>query len=132
MERAGKSFAKLKASKSISTEELACAAWPVAVGKAIARHSVAITLVRDKLVVEVEDSTWQKPLFQLRGQILARLSEFLGQGLIGDLEVRIAKQRRPPQRATQLQPPVKADDADGIQDSVMRLVYRQARKKATA
>ncbi|MGI8742028.1 MAG: DUF721 domain-containing protein, partial [Bryobacteraceae bacterium] len=132
MERAGQSFAKLKASKSISAEELACAAWPVAVGNTIARHSTAVALVRDKLVVEVEDVTWQKPLFQLQGQILRRMSEFLGQGLIADLEVRIAKQRRPPQRAMQLTTGNTGDDADEIGDSVMRMVYRQARKKATA
>lgn len=98
----------------------------------IARHSTAVALVRDKLVVEVEDATWQKPLFQLQGQILKRMAEFLGQGPVADLEIRIAKQRRPPQRATQLIPAHSGDDADGIEDSALRMVYRQARKKATA
>lgn len=132
MERAGKSFAKLKASETISPGELAVAAWPAAVGKTIARHSTAVALVRDKLVVEVEDPTWQRPLFQLQGQILNRLSEFLGFGVVGDLEVRIARQRRPPQRETQRPAAKPADDSDLIADPALRLIYRRSRGKATA
>lgn len=130
MERAARSLAKLKSSGQISTEELACAAWPAAVGKTIARHSAAVALVRDKLVVEVEDAIWQKQLFHLQIHILRRVQELLGPGLISDLEFRIAKQRRPPQRETRV--PESADESDHIEDPVLRIVYRQARKRATA
>ena len=82
MERAGKSLARLKISDAISTEELARAAWPAAVGKRIASHATAKSLVRDSLIVEVEDAIWQKNLFHLRFQILAKLSEVLGSGII--------------------------------------------------
>ncbi len=136
MERAGKTLARLKLSKSISAQELACVAWPEAVGATIARYSTPIGLVRKKLVIEVEDATWQQPLFQLEAQILKRIAEVLGAGLVDDLEIRIARPRRPPQRATQLTPnavpAAVPDDADHIRDPVLRIVYKQSRKKATA
>src|SRR5450755_585149 len=97
MERAGRSLSKLIRSDKISTEELARAAWPVAVGKRLAAHAVAVGLVRDHLIVEVEDAIWQKQLFHLRHQILKRLRETIGDELIGGVEFRIAGQRRPPQ-----------------------------------
>ena len=43
MERAGKSLARLKISDAISTEELARAAWPAAVGKRIASQTMLRT-----------------------------------------------------------------------------------------
>jgi hypothetical protein len=140
MERAGKTLARLKLSKTISTEELAYVAWPEAVGATIARYTTPIALVRNKLVVEVEDASWQQPLFQLESQILKRIAEVLGAGVVRDLEIRIARPRRPPQRATQLTPgpiaptapPAISDDADRIQDAVLRTVYKQSRKKASA
>ena len=136
MERAGKTLARLKLSKSISAQELACVAWPEAVGATIARYSNPIALVRKKLVIEVEDATWQQPLFQLEAQILKRIAEVLGAGVVDDLEIRIARPRRPPQRATQLTPtalsPAAVDDADRIRDPVLCMVYKQSRKKATA
>lgn len=131
MERVGKSLSKLKSSGTISTEELARAAWPVAVGKRIALRAVAVSLVRDKLIVEVEDAIWQKQLWHLRFQILKSLADVIGAGLIGDLEFRVAIQRRPPQTATTLTP-ASTDDADRIEDNILRMVYKQARKKASA
>jgi predicted nucleic acid-binding Zn ribbon protein len=132
MERAGKSLAKLKLSDAISTEELAVAAWSAAVGKRIASHATAKTLVRGSLIVEAEDAIWQRQLFHLRMPILAKLAEVLGGGIIRDIEFRTATPRRPPQPAQQLNEPKPADDADLIQDPSMRMLYKQARKKASA
>ena len=132
MERAGKSLARLKISDAISTEELARAAWPAAVGKRIAAHAVAKSLVRDSLIVEVEDAVWQKQLFHLRFQILAKLSEVLGSGIIRDVEFRIPTTRRPPQPARRLSESKSTDEAESIDDPGMRMVYRQSRKKASA
>ena len=132
MERAGKSLAKLKLSDAISTEELAVAAWSAAVGKRIASHATAKTLVRGSLIVEAEDAIWQRQLFHLRMHILAKLADVLGGGIIKDIEFRMATPRRPPQPAQQLNEPKSADDADLIQDPSMRLLYKQARKKASA
>jgi hypothetical protein len=132
MERAAKSLAKLMLSDAISTDDLACAAWTAAVGKRLAAHASATTLVRGSLIVEVDDAVWQKQLFHLRLPILAKLSEVLGAGIIRDVEFRIAKQRRPPQVARRLNESKAFDEADGIEDPGMRRVYKQARKKASA
>ena len=132
MERAGKSLVKLKLSDAISQDDLARAAWPAAVGKRIGAHAVAKTLVRGSLIVEVEDGIWQKQLFYLRFQILAKLQEVVGAGIITDVEFRIATPRRPPQPALSLDAPPIPDEADGISDPGMRIVYKQARKKASA
>jgi len=132
MERAGKSLAKLKLSDAISEDDLARAAWPAAVGKRIAVHAAAKSLVRGSLIVEVEDGVWQKQLFYLRFQILAKLQELVGAGVITSVEFRIGTPRRPPQPALSLSDPRPLDEADAISDAGMRVVYKQARKKATA
>lgn len=133
MERAGKTLAKLK-SDAIAPDQLACAAWTAAVGKRIGAHAVAKTLVRGSLIVEVDDPIWRKNLFYLRFQILGKLCELLGNGIVNDLEFRPATPRRPPQVAQSLQQPKAAspDEADRIEDPGMRIVYKQARKKASA
>ncbi|HXA64661.1 MAG TPA: DUF721 domain-containing protein [Bryobacteraceae bacterium] len=132
MERAGKYLAKLKLSDAISPDDLARAAWPAAVGKRIAAHAAAKSLVRGSLIVEVEDGIWQKQLFYLRFQILAKLQEVLGAGVITDVEFRVATPRRPPQPALSLSDSKPIDEADAIADPGMRIVYKQARKKASA
>ncbi len=133
MERVAKSLARLKLSDAISTEDLARAAWPAAVGKRIAAHASAKSMVRDSLIVEVEDAVWRKNLFQLRFQILGKLSEILGSGVIQDVEFRVpTAPRRPPQPARRLHESDPADEAERIDDPGMRIVYKQARKKASA
>ncbi len=132
MERAAKSLAKLKLGDAVSAQELACAAWPVAVGERIARHAVAKLLVRERLVVEVDDAVWQKQLFHLRHPILKKIRETLGNGVVNDVEFRIAVTRRPPDVARSLNPSKPVDEADRIADPVLRILYRQSRKKASA
>lgn len=138
MERAGKALAKLKLSDAIAPEQLAFAAWPAAVGKRIAMHARPKALVRKSLVIETEDAIWQKQLFHLRLDILAKLAQILGAGIVTDVEFRMATStpRRPPQTAQSHSETVPADEADRIEDPVLRIVYRQARtraiKKATA
>lgn len=133
MERASKTLTKLKSAAGISSEDLARAAWPEAVGKRIANRAIAVGLVRDRLIVEVDDAVWQQQLFHLEGQILKSLRKLIGDDLVRQLEFRVAIARRPPQFATQAAPaPESADEADGIDDFVLRTVYKQARKKATA
>src|SRR5690348_3126469 len=99
MERAARLIKNSKLSRQVLTEDdLACAVWPAAVGKAIAGHTVRIKLVRTTLVVEVEDAIWQRQLHQLSAQILDRLRKLTGSNSIQDLEFRIAIPRRQPQR----------------------------------
>ena len=132
MERAAKSLARMKLSDAVPVEDLVRAAWPLAVGERIAARAVPKALVRGSFVVEVEDAIWQKQLFHLSGDILAKLRKLLGDGIVKDLEFRIATPRRPPQTARSLDSTRPADEADRIHDPVLRLVYKQARKKASA
>lgn len=116
----------------MSAEELACAAWPQAVGKTIAAHTRAARMVRARLIVEVQDGTWQRQLFTLSRHILGNLEKSLGSGLVEDVEFRIVPRRREPQRAAQAAPAFAADEADGIADPVLRRIYRASRKRALA
>lgn len=131
MERAGKALAKLKNSAIITPDELALAAWPAAVGERIAAHAAPKALVRGCLVVEAEDGVWQKQLFHLRFAILAKITELIGTGTVTDVEFRIARgtPRRPPQPARTHGENASGDEADSIKDPVLRVLYKQSRKK---
>jgi hypothetical protein len=134
MERASKLIRHLGlAGGAITVDELACAAWPQAVGKKIASHSRAAKMVRTSLIVEVEDATWQRQLFSLKPFIVHNLAKILGPGMIEETEFRIVPRRRDPQRAIQAVPAgLFADEADAIEDPVMRGIYKNARTKAQA
>jgi len=118
---------------TISKEELACTAWPQAVGKKVAAHTRAAKLVRTRLVVEVEDAVWQRQLFTLSPLIVRGLKKILGPGIVEETEFRIVPRRREPQRAATATPGgLFGDESDAIEDPVMRRIYRAARRKATA
>ena len=128
MERAGRLIGKLKV--CATPEDLARAAWPVAVGKRIAAHSAAVRLDGSCLVVEVEDAVWQGHLMGLRSQIVKRMEEVLGSALVGALVFWPMLARRMPQREERAGR--RADEADDIADPQMRRLYKVARRKATA
>lgn len=137
MERAARLIKDNTFSKKVfSDEDFARAVWPMAVGKAIASHTSRIRLVRSKLVVEVEDAIWQRQLHTLSFQILDRLKRVAGNAGIQELEFRVAVPRRQPQKAETREsagtPAPPADEADAIQDPVLKKLYRLSRKKATA
>jgi predicted nucleic acid-binding Zn ribbon protein len=133
MERASKVIRGLcLPGEAITDEQIACAAWPQAVGKKIAAHTRAARMVRNRLVVEVEDQTWQRQLFTLTAPILRNLEKSLGHGVVADLEFRIVPRRRDAQRAGVSVPALIPDEADAIADPVMRSIYRASRKKALA
>jgi hypothetical protein len=89
------------------------------------------------LVVEVEDATWQKQLHYLSAQIVARVRALTGSETVQDVEFRIGVPRRESQRAESNGPGLfgtansSADEADSIQDPVLKKVYRISRRKAT-
>jgi predicted nucleic acid-binding Zn ribbon protein len=133
MERAARLIKNNKFSQRVFTDDdFARAIWPEAVGKAIAAHTVRLKLVRTTLVVEVEDVIWQKQLHLLTRQILDRLRKVTGSSTIEDLEFRIAIPRRQPQRAAVRDTAAIPDEAESIQDPVLKKLYRLSRKKATA
>ncbi len=115
----------------ISHERLACAAWKKAVGKRLADRTRAVKLVRDRLVIEVEDETWRSQLWSLRFQILKNLEKAIGPEIVCHVEFRVMPPRREPQRETQ--PALRsADDSADIADPGLRRIYRSARRRETA
>ena len=132
MERASKLIRSLKLpGDPFTPEEIACGAWPDAVGKKIAAHTRPARLVRTRLIVEVEDHVWQRQLFALTAHILRNLTKSLGPGIVEDVEFRVVPRRREPQRAD-VPVPALFDEADGIADPVLRGIYLTARAKAQA
>ena len=133
MERAARLIKNKKVSRQILTDDdIARAVWPAAVGKAIAARTSRLKLVRSTLVVEVEDAIWQKQLYTLTAQILGRLRNVTGDDTIQALEFRLAIPRREPQRAESLRAHDSEDEAERIQDPVLKKIYRLSRKRATA
>ena len=135
MERASKFIRTLRLpGDTLNIEELACAAWPIAVGKKVAAHTRAARMVRTRLIVEVEDATWQRQLFALSRQILRNLEKSIGPGAVEDLEFRVMPRRREPQREVRGAAPLlgQKDEADAIADPVLRGIYRASRKRAGA
>ena len=133
MERASRLMGKLNfPGDSVSSQELVCAAWSLAVGKRIARHARAERMVRDKLIVGVDDAVWGRQLFGMSKMILSRLAESIGMGLVAELEFRVAPAKRGPQRAERVSTNASQDEADRIEDPGMRSLYIQSRKKETA
>ncbi len=97
----------------------------------------ASKLVRDKLVVEVEDWLWQRNLMGLSRQILKNLEQAIGPGIVADLEFRIIPPRRGPKVAEASLPAFELglrenDDANGIVDPGLRRIYRRKRNREIA
>ncbi len=130
MDRAARLIARLKLPGAPSPEELVRAAWPLAVGKLIARHTRAAGLQGGRLLVDVEDESWRRQLVPLEGQILKNLDEILGSKPVTSLEFRVRPPRRAPARATANT--AAADEAEGIADPVLRGLYRRQRARASA
>jgi hypothetical protein len=71
------------AGDSPEVAEAAClAAWKHAAGAGLRDHAVPLRLSRNTLVIGVADTTWQKQLQSLSGQLLFRLNAILGQPLV--------------------------------------------------
>ena len=133
MERASKLIRRMQLpGGTITPEEVACTVWAGAVGKRVAAHTRAARLVRTHLVVEVEDQVWRTQLMSLSRHILRNLAKSLGPGAVEELEFRVVPPRREPQRAAVSTTLPLFDEADGIEDPVLRSIYRLARKKAQA
>jgi predicted nucleic acid-binding Zn ribbon protein len=121
MERAGRLIAKLKLPPDMADPQArARAAWNLAAGKKIGAHTLAAALVRDTLVVEVEDIIWQRQLASLEHFLLRNLAEALGEPLVKKIDFRPMPKRRAPHRAETARP-----SSETVKDPVLDLVYRQ-------
>jgi hypothetical protein len=137
MDQASRIFARWSgASDVISPERIACGAWKIAVGPRLAERTRAVKLVRDRLVVEVEDEVWRKNLWSLRYQILKNIEKAIGTQIVADVEFRVMPPRRQPQREDSASPlPAHAameDDGSEIADPGLRRIYRNSRRRETA
>ena len=117
---------------TMTSESLVRSAWPKAVGKTIASYTRTSKLVRATLVVEVDDAIWQRQLFALQHQIKRKLEQSIGPGIVDEIEFRIVPRRLDPQRAARSRSSGSADDADHIEDPVLRQIYKTSRKRALA
>ena len=147
MERAGRLLGKFKLPvNAVTPEDRARAAWAAAVGPKIATKTRVFGLVRNTLVIEVEDIVWQRQLATLRGQILGNLRVALGPGEVTSIDLRPMIPRRgaqsetEPRRASEPETELRfgprrsaslnGTGTEGIRDPVLGIVYRNARKKA--
>jgi len=127
MERAGRLFKKVKLPSELADPEARVrAVWANAAGKKVAAHTRAGALVRDKLIIEVEDHVWQRQLFALKHFFLQNLEKELGEKLVNEIDFRPMPPRREPQRAQH----ARASD-DGIQDPVLAVLYQRSRRSGS-
>jgi predicted nucleic acid-binding Zn ribbon protein len=64
-------------------------AWPEVVGESIAAHSRPLSLVDGVLTVAVDQPGWATQLKYLGNDVVRKLSESVGPGVVGRLEVRV-------------------------------------------
>ncbi len=129
MERVGRLLSKLKLpAGAVRPDDLARAAWSPAVGPKVAARAQAVWFTGGCLVVEVEDAVWRQQLTVLKGQILRKMEELLGQPLVGEIEFRLRSRRRAPQRADAPHPG--QDDAGKAAGPAPRDIYRRRRRSA--
>ena len=137
MQRAGRLLGTLKITSGLENdpEMRLRAAWTKAAGPKVAAHTRVASVVRETLIVEVEDIVWQKQLASLGHFLVSNLARELGEVLVKDIAFRPMPPRRGPQRAESAWPAAPApsnDDAETIEDPVMRMLYRKSRKSGTA
>ncbi len=80
-------------------EAAALAAWRRVAGEPLRDQAVPFRLYRKTLTVAVADTTWQKQLGQMSGQLLFRLNSLLGQPLVTYIEFRVDPQTVRSERA---------------------------------
>ncbi len=131
MERAGKLLGQSKAvSRCLTPEQLILASWQVAVGKKIAVRTRARKLVRERLVIEVDDAIWQKQLYSLRTQILSRFDTVLGPGYVSELEFKVVPMKRGPAMETRTVRDGGQNEADRIEDPILSRIYKASERAA--
>ncbi|MBW3547244.1 MAG: DUF721 domain-containing protein [Actinobacteria bacterium] len=66
-------------------------AWPELVGDAVAAHSRPRSLRHGVLVVAVAEPAWATQLRWLESDLLVRLGEVLGEGVVLSIDVRVQR-----------------------------------------
>lgn len=70
-------------------EAAAMIAWRRVAGRGLRGQAVPFRLYRKTLIVSVIDTTWQKQLEAVSGQLLFRLNSLLGQAVVTYIEFRV-------------------------------------------
>ena len=70
-------------------EAAAMIAWKRVAGEGLRGQAVPFRLYRKTLIVAVADTTWQKQLEAVSGQLLFRLNSLLGQAVVTYIEFRV-------------------------------------------
>ena len=70
-------------------EAAALVAWRRVAGEQLRPHAVPFRLYRKTLIVAVADTTWQRQLEAMSGQLLFRLNSLLGQAVVTYIEFRV-------------------------------------------
>lgn len=104
--------------------------WKSAVGETIANHSRVIQLRGSTLHIGVDDSVWKSQLEQLHSQVLEQIRRASGTASIDRVAFRVVPPRIRPQVAQS--PLLAADEADRIEDPLLRRIYKDSRRKAQA
>ncbi len=73
-----------------ATEAVVFVAWRQTAGEMLSERTSAVEFFENRLVIAVEDRTWQRHLEELAPQMLAQLNGKLGQGTVKFIEFRIA------------------------------------------
>lgn len=132
MDKALRLLGKLK-NNLVCDEELARAAWRAAVGDRIEAHARFRELVRDRIVVEVDDRVWQSQMHTLERQILDKLERMLGKRVARQIEYRIAMPKMGPRSEGEAEFRLQSrhPEADGIADSGLRKMYLRSKRRAS-
>ncbi|HWH35481.1 MAG TPA: DUF721 domain-containing protein [Acidimicrobiales bacterium] len=69
--------------------------WPEVVGEAVAAHARPRSLRHGVLVVAVDDPAWATQLRWLGAEVLARLAEVVGEGVVVEVKVRVSRPGAP-------------------------------------
>ena len=77
--------------ETIADEALVIAAWSQCAGEMLRERTVPISFEKKRLVIAVEDITWQRHLEDLSPTMLAKLNSTLGHGTVTFIEFRIDK-----------------------------------------
>ena len=131
MDKAIRLLGKLK-NDLVGDEELARAAWRAAVGDRIETHARFRELVRDRIVIDVDDRVWQNQMHTLEGQILGKLHRLLGRVVARQIEYRIALPRIPAKVETrgEFQLAIQDPEAERIKDPGLRRMYVRSKRRA--
>ena len=121
------------AADKAASSALVVSSWRAVAGELVAERTRAVEYVDGRLIVAVEDRTWQRHLEELAPQLLAKLNSITGHGSVKFIEFRIdanltrrsVNGRRASVRPIRLTAELK-HAADSIEDAALRKNFLEA------